>query len=648
MEARRAIREARVYREARSIDGILNVVSVFRHSKRDVFLKVYNPETGEKFQFTMRKDTLKEFLERSLNTGELASNELFIKSNMRLLSDQLMYRNRMSEDGVRHKVIVLSEKGGGERGKLCARKGKIISGAGCIVSVYQYFKDFIFKAHDVQTCEMMRTTLSDEQLRGWFQWTEDQPLPKLLRVENRKELVAWFLERIFICRGCGLTSHRSAHQSGRNVLMLEYEREEIRNHLMAKKLQGMWRAKKARDNIKKLLLRVVKKHWDPDAQAFYYVNERTGAISWTKPAALGADLDIEDPPDEWQKLRNPDGTHYYYHALTGRTSWMSEDEAATVVQKLWRKRMSAEFAIGDFLQIVRALRFQRDAESKYHKNPDSLGSIINYALQLHTQTFDFAQAKTLYKKAFKMAPNNPVLLNAYALFTLADCSYPREKTFVSAHEMMGEAVSVDRENAKFQIARTSFFHWGVVTHPDSPIAWLNYALIMQTMDDNYNKADRYYRKALGCPGGDSDERILRNYKDFQANRLPGGRYEGGGPGDVARKRALVIKDGALGELPAPEFQQMQDPHATDERFSTFYYNQKTGETLWKEPEWDKIWAQRRKKSKYVDSSGGWEKMEDPTVGAFFWFNLKQGEYTWNDPFAEYYAEDQGAGEYYDY
>ena len=89
--------------------------------------------------------------------------------------------------------------------------------------------------------------------------------------------------------------------------------------------------------------------------------------------------------------------------------------------------MSAEFAIGDFLQIVRALRFQRDAESKYHKNPDSLGSIINYALQLHTQTFDFAQAKTLYKKAFKMAPNNPVLLNAYALFTLADCSYPREK-----------------------------------------------------------------------------------------------------------------------------------------------------------------------------------------------------------------------------
>ena len=120
-------------------------MSVFRHSKRDIFLIVYNPESGDKYQFTMRKEVLKEYLERSLNTGALAANELFIKSNMRLLSDQLMYRNRMSEEGVRHKVVVLSEKGGGERGKLCARKGKMISygdgsSTGCIVSVYNISK----------------------------------------------------------------------------------------------------------------------------------------------------------------------------------------------------------------------------------------------------------------------------------------------------------------------------------------------------------------------------------------------------------------------------------------------------------------------------------------------------------------------------
>ena len=206
----------------------------------------------------------------------------------------------------------------------------------------------------------------------------------------------------------------------------------------------------------------------------------TGVISWEKPKQLGDDLDIEDPPDVWEKLRSPDGKSvYYYHALTGRTSYLSEDEAAKVVQSIWRKRMAREFAIGDFLQIVRALRFQRDALTKYQKNPESLSSIINYALLCHTQTFDFVQCKMLYKKAFKMAPNNPVLLNAYALFTLADCSYPREKTFVNSHEMMGEAVSVDRNNSKFEVARTSFFHWSCVTNPTHPIAWLNWALIMQ-------------------------------------------------------------------------------------------------------------------------------------------------------------------------
>jgi hypothetical protein len=206
----------------------------------------------------------------------------------------------------------------------------------------------------------------------------------------------------------------------------------------------------------------------------------TGVISWEKPKQLGDGLDIEDPPDVWEKLRSPDcKSVYYYHALTGRTSYLSEDEAAKVVQSIWRKRMAREFAIGDFLQIVRALRFQRDALAKYQKNPESLSSIINYALLCHTQTFDFVQCKMLYKKAFKMAPNNPVLLNAYALFTLADCSYPREKTFVNSHEMMGEAVSVDRNNSKFEVARTSFFHWSCVTNPTHPIAWLNWALIMQ-------------------------------------------------------------------------------------------------------------------------------------------------------------------------
>ena len=74
--------------------------------------------------------------------------------------------------------------------------------------------------------------------------------------------------------------------------------------------------------------------------------------------------------------------------------------------------------------------------------------------------------------------------------------------------------------------------------------------LFQTHDDDFNKADRFYRKALGCPAGqdeekgiswvsgDSDERVLKNYEDFKKNRLPGGRYEGGGPSQEVVKRAV--------------------------------------------------------------------------------------------------------------
>ena len=88
------------------------------------------------------------------------------------------------------------------------------------------------------------------------------------------------MERIYICRGCALSTHRDAHAQGRNVLMLEYERMQIRDHTMARRLQGMWRKKRARDMIKKLLHSVVRKHFDPSSGQFYYVNERSGTISW--------------------------------------------------------------------------------------------------------------------------------------------------------------------------------------------------------------------------------------------------------------------------------------------------------------------------------------------------------------------------------
>ena len=98
----------------------------------------------------------------------------------------------------------------------------------------------------------------------------------------------------------------------------------------------------------------------------------------------------------------------------------------------------------------------------------------------------------------------------------------------------------------------------------------------------------------------------------------------------------MVKDGANFELPAPEWVQMQDPEAPDERFSLFYYNVKTAACVWREPDWDEIWSKRRSVSELVESMPGWEKLYDPNNDLEFYFNLREGVYQWEDPFQEYY------------
>ena len=39
--------------------------------------------------------------------------------------------------------------------------------------------------------------------------------------------------------------------------------------------------------------------------------------------------ELPEPPDIWERMVDDEGTVYYYHAKTGRTSWMSEEQAAS-------------------------------------------------------------------------------------------------------------------------------------------------------------------------------------------------------------------------------------------------------------------------------------------------------------------------------
>ncbi len=378
---RAARRAALLFREARNVNGTLNVVTVYKHSKGAVLLLVYNPETCEQFQWTISRPELRELLEGALGTTELSVQELYIRPNLSILADKIMYRKRQGK-----RVVVISKKGYGERGSKLLIRGTAIKANATVdegptsifhvVSIYEYHGDYVFRAYEPIHSHVKQVRLSDQQLRDWFKFDPaDTDVPPLLRLSNRDKLLDWFLSRMFICRACGLRSHRGRHARGENILMLEYEVQEQRLHSMAAKIQGAWRAKKALTYIRNIIKSVIKKQWDPTAQAWYYMNKRTGEVSWQKPHNMGTE-DLQDPPDRWEEMVGEDGTVYYYHALTGRTSWMSETQAALLLQRAYRKSQANDFRISDWKQVVRALRFQRDTVENFRKNPTRLSCVV--------------------------------------------------------------------------------------------------------------------------------------------------------------------------------------------------------------------------------------------------------------------------------
>jgi calmodulin len=86
---------------------------------------------------------------------------------------------------------------------------------------------------------------------------------------------------------------KDAEEAKRKAAMSVEEQEAERENECVRKLQGMWRKKKAIHNIRLICASVYEKLYDPSSGTHYYYNTNTGASQWTKPAALGK-LEIQE------------------------------------------------------------------------------------------------------------------------------------------------------------------------------------------------------------------------------------------------------------------------------------------------------------------------------------------------------------------
>ena len=185
-----------------------------------------------------------------------------------------------------------------------------------------------------------------------------------------------------------LETHLAVHKAGRPVLMMDFEVSEIEKHIHARKIQSLYRYRKARRKFRELLAARFQRHWDATEGRYFYVNVITGESHWDRPDKLG-DAKVAEAPDGWVEHWDEAGNPYYYHARTGRYSWLTEEEAALRLQKLYRKKRlavrcersgivvawwcspqrliwsSQEFKIQSMAQVVRAIRFQMETKEAY-------------------------------------------------------------------------------------------------------------------------------------------------------------------------------------------------------------------------------------------------------------------------------------------
>jgi len=454
------------------------------------------------------------------------------------------------------------------------------------------------------------------KLREWLHETQEQRKEQaeevcLLDQKRQADLLEWLVKRVVIRK----------NPKGHNMqLLLQFEAEEERVIRLVTKVQSQWRRLKSLRQAKEKTFDQYEKIYVREHNVYAYRNIRTDERQWEKPKLLCND-DLAEPVDEWRKEETFDpatGTkcHYYANYATGQSSWLSEEDAARLVQRRYRSKHESDL-MGEKIQlpdIVKAMKFIHGARTKYEEDPHKLSNIVNFALMTHCLDLDFSKAKPVYEMALKQSPNHPLISRAYGIFLLASRQTPLASTFQTACRLFHEANVVDPTQAKFQSATEIYFRWAVLVDSKNPLALLNFALLHQCIYRKFDHAEKIYRAALSLDPTNSF--VVENYRLFTDQRYPGGEYLSLGPPYSVVRHSEVVE-----EKPEwAEWTKMIDPGCPKKGMEVFWFNRFTKETNFQEPQWHRVWETRMKRSKCISQkTSNWvEYWDDRTQSSFFY------------------------------
>ncbi|EGZ20851.1 hypothetical protein PHYSODRAFT_497087 [Phytophthora sojae] len=224
----------------------------------------------------------------------------------------------------------------------------------------------------------------------------------------------------------------------------------------------------------------------------------------------------------------------------------------------------------------------------YHSNvqkpsnmtdPGQLEVIKRYALQLHVLQHQYKAAYPLYEAALRISPEDPHTLVCLATLLVISCRYPAAKSWLRAMELLKQArtsAGSDIVSALHEIEQNGF-RWALFLQPKNPHAIANFAVYLQCVHLDIDKAELLYRRALDLDP--ANDLFVTNFQRLQAERTPGRMYAFAGPGTIALARSSELRRCG----PESQWREMADPAAQPPTPKRFFHNLRTGKCTWELP-----------------------------------------------------------------
>ncbi len=613
-----------VYRDVIRIDEILAVVTILLQDDtqlRDdasMQLIVYVPTTKRTFSFSIAEKDVRECLEKALSSeGKLSWDEMLSERALKELPKRLILRVVRNQP-----IFIFSRRHLVEKGILIDKRLVRADGEVFILSTFRSPHEFVFNTYQPSKRLHMRTKLAVPKLIEWIHDSngdggnqQDVGHVSILHPKRQPDLLEWLIKRVLIRRN---------PLDDQMMILMQFEAEEERVLKLVIKVQAQWRRLRSFRRAKDATLHQYEKIFDRENQIYAYRNMLTDQRQRSKPKLLGED-DLEKPVDEWRKEETYDATgqkvHYYANYATGQSSWLSEEEAARLVQRRYRAKHESDL-IGKkiaFPDVVRAMQFINGARMKYEQDPTKLSNIVNYAILTHCLDLNFDAARPIYQRALKLSPNHPLISRVYAIFLLASRQAPHNTTFQTACQLLHDADVADRNQTMIKSASEIYFRWAVLADSKSSLTLLNYALLHQCVYKNYDHAEKLYRAALALDP--NNELVVENYHQFSYERYPGGAYESVGPPFSVVQRSNTVEE----RLDWAEWRKMIDPLCPRKGFEVFWFNRFTKMTKFTAPDWKLVWENRLRRSKWVDgkTTAQSEFYDEMTKTKFFYNTYTQ-------------------------